>query len=164
MKVLLSGSLFLPSAAVSGQCLVQLHGIELQEFASICLYNVIKGFLGPVASEWQTPLAWRAKCLIGNLLANRKLIHLVATLQVVAFEITLIHSLFFSVFFVWGTLVLPSSCVLLIHLTVTLVSDFTLHSVGHTNSSQSINQSSNVTSERVDCHRKPVHPPGNYQT
>ena len=37
--------------AVSGQFLVQLHGIGLQEFACICLYNVIKGFLEPTASE-----------------------------------------------------------------------------------------------------------------
>lgn len=51
MKVLLSGSLFLSGSAVSGQCLVQLHGIGLQEFACICLYNVIKGFWGPTASE-----------------------------------------------------------------------------------------------------------------
>lgn len=37
--------------AVSGQCVVQLHGIGLQEFACICLYNVIKGLLEPTASE-----------------------------------------------------------------------------------------------------------------
>lgn len=57
---------------------------------------------------------------------------------------------------------LPSRCILLTCSTVALVSYRTLHSVGHTNLSQTINQSSNVTSERVDCGRKPVHPPGNY--
>lgn len=58
---------------------------------------------------------------------------------------------------------LPSSCLLLIHLTVTLVSYLTCYLVGHTNLSQTINQSSNVASERVDCGRKAVHPLGNYQ-
>lgn len=51
IKVLLFGSLSLSGSTVSGHCLVQLHGIGLQEFACICLYNVIKGFLGPTASE-----------------------------------------------------------------------------------------------------------------
>lgn len=36
----------------------QLGGIGLQEFAHICLYNVIKAFLGPTASAWLTSLAW----------------------------------------------------------------------------------------------------------
>lgn len=63
----------------------------------------------------------------------------------------------------WGTLVLPFSCMLLVNLTVTLISYFTFYSVGHTTLSQTINQSSNVTSERVDCGRKLVHPPGNYE-
>lgn len=67
VEVVLSGSLPLSDVAVSGLCLVQLHGVGLQEFACICLYNVIKGFLGPTASESQTPLARRARRLIGNL-------------------------------------------------------------------------------------------------
>ena len=51
IEVVLSGSWLLSGSAVSGLCLVQLHGVGLQEFACICLYNVIKGFLGPTASE-----------------------------------------------------------------------------------------------------------------
>lgn len=51
LQKFLSGSLSLSGSAVSRQSLVQLHGIGLQEFACICLYNVIKGFLGPTASE-----------------------------------------------------------------------------------------------------------------
>lgn len=44
---------FLSGIAFSSQWVVQLDGIELQEFSSICLYNVIRGFLDPIASEWQ---------------------------------------------------------------------------------------------------------------
>lgn len=37
--------------SVPDQCKAQLHGIGLQEFTYICLYKVIKGFLGPTASQ-----------------------------------------------------------------------------------------------------------------
>lgn len=88
--VCISSSLSVSGGAVSGQSKVQLHGIGLQEFTCICLYNVIKGFLGPTASEWQTPLAWRAGSLIANLLAINlgKLIHFVTDSWAVTFERT----------------------------------------------------------------------------
>lgn len=60
----------------------ELLGLTLEEFANICLYSVIKGFLEPTASEWQTPLALeRAGSLMGKLLAINldKLFHFAPT-------------------------------------------------------------------------------------
>lgn len=76
--------------AVSGQCIVQLHSIRLQEFACICLYSVIKGFLGPEASEWQTPLALESRKLDRKSILNQfleKLRHFLA-IDVLAAERT----------------------------------------------------------------------------
>lgn len=47
-------SFYLSDLIFSSQCVLQLYGTGLQEFASICLYNVINGWFIIMASKRQT--------------------------------------------------------------------------------------------------------------